>query len=676
MRSFLSCLIVFTLSFSSASTTWGWQYRMSSPFEGVQVRPGAMRVDMAGNAIVAGTIDLGGLADEDRQFVVKISPEGIESWRHRLEVFSRLATMELDPSGNVYLLGARIDGSRYIMKLDASGDLVWGSRPVPGGGGTAPDDLGGSAILVGNGAVIVGAGDNDDRSSVRSIVRLSADSGREEWRTAVRTNPYQLIMPTSDVVVALADYQITDHSLGSWGSEIRKLSLQSGAELWVHPLYQDFSATMVTDSVGDIIVASMDLHGGLSNIPVAVEKIDSVTGFTVWRTSIPSPALYEPPTGLTTAANGDVLVSVIQSNGESDHTEYSRLIKLSGGSGSIVSDSTTQPNRAAQKLEWTSNGRLIASGDTGSGGGEIVWTGGINDDFTGVTWERLFGGPTSDAAGELVGVSSAPSSTLRLAARPFSAKPLDCVDCVGAELLVASLSELDGADVSQDCGNGVIDPGEQCDDGNDEAYDECPSHSSSECRFSGNLNFVRASGAKPARDVKSCQLEWYVVNPLNPLDRYDLARATQACEEGDPWCDYDATDGTCGFRVVACLNNQDPALPACTPRGVSSLELLTPRFKPSRPESEAEASRTALADSMDQLLDPAAPELGFTNKVPLAASQKNNCSAPITLNVPLAKIGDSYANGSVTVVAKSRDAGERPKRHKSKIKLVCKPRSE
>src|SRR6185436_2334576 len=66
------------------------------------------------------------------------------------------------------------------------------------------------------------------------------------------------------------------------------------------------------------------------------------------------------------------------------------------------------------------------------------------------------------------------------------------------------------------CGNGILEPGEQCDEGAQTSGDSCPLN----CSYTASRSLIRGDRVNPTRDQIGCQLEWYVVNPNNPKDRF------------------------------------------------------------------------------------------------------------------------------------------------------------
>jgi len=126
------------------------------------------------------------------------------------------------------------------------------------------------------------------------------------------------------------------------------------------------------------------------------------------------------------------------------------------------------------------------------------------------------------------------------------------------------------------CGNGVLDPGEQCDagaangtlascctatcqfqpggtpctdDNNPCTTDSCDSAGG--CRHSTTCqnNLIPGGGS-----VKTdCTHEW-LTDPSPRLNRRGLPAKRLECTDDDPSCDFGATTGTCTFHVAMCFN--------------------------------------------------------------------------------------------------------------------------
>jgi cysteine-rich repeat protein len=153
------------------------------------------------------------------------------------------------------------------------------------------------------------------------------------------------------------------------------------------------------------------------------------------------------------------------------------------------------------------------------------------------------------------------------------------------------------------CGDGNLDTGEQCDDGNTTSCDGC----GASCRLegcgngrvecdeecdAGALNGAPGSGcdatckvvALPGgllllpggRATNSCMAEWRIKNPGGAVSD-GFPSKTQSCIDGDPTCDQDgAINGSCAFQVAVCARVTDARLPGCNPQPVDSISIHRP----------------------------------------------------------------------------------------------------
>ncbi|HYC22008.1 MAG TPA: hypothetical protein VEI94_04865 [Candidatus Bathyarchaeia archaeon] len=228
---------------------------------------------------------------------------------------------------------------------------------------------------------------------------------------------------------------------------------------------------------------------------------------------------------------------------------------------------------------------------------------------------------------------------------------------------------VDGAVVvPSSCGNGVIDPGEQCDDGNQTSGDTCPA----DCKYTAGDSAIRGHTTAPSHDRTGCQVEWYVVNPAAAPDRYGLPSQKQVCTDQDPACDGDTTVGLCRFEVVACVSNTDASLPLCAPAGISKLKILGPHPQQAHdPTVQAllTADVAAVQSAFAHLLDPLDPAAGYTSAVPLTADRHDLCSAPFALEVPI----HGLSKGTLRLMTSSTDAASHKRTDRSTLLLTCAP---
>lgn len=182
----------------------------------------------------------------------------------------------------------------------------------------------------------------------------------------------------------------------------------------------------------------------------------------------------------------------------------------------------------------------------------------------------------------------------------------------------------------------MLNTGEQCDDGNRVDTDTCPN----DCKYTEHKSAVRGNRKNPQFDKTGCQVEWYVVNPSNPKDKYQLPSIKQVCVDGNPTCDFSAAnDGLCRFKVVLCLNNNDDKLGACVPNGITGLFIRGPRPDLARTQTLRTVLATDVAsvqNAVQHLLNPFDQAAGYVFAPPLSATQLNFCSKPFDVDVLLA----------------------------------------
>jgi cysteine-rich repeat protein len=213
------------------------------------------------------------------------------------------------------------------------------------------------------------------------------------------------------------------------------------------------------------------------------------------------------------------------------------------------------------------------------------------------------------------------------------------------------------------CGDGSLDPGEQCDDSNTTNGDGC----NGGCRY--ELIPGDGNGSRN-RDAHACRLEWAVVNPHNApaTDKHGRPHFKQTCANNDPSCDFGSDPDACEFRVVACLNNVDPQLPTCPATGVRD-PVRVMVMGAARDGANHDAVMTALAN----LRDPATGGSGLTT--PLAAAQVDMCTASFTIRVPLRGPSTKRHAARVRLSAVTRAPADTrpPLVDVDRLMLVCTP---
>ena len=195
------------------------------------------------------------------------------------------------------------------------------------------------------------------------------------------------------------------------------------------------------------------------------------------------------------------------------------------------------------------------------------------------------------------------------------------------------------------CGNGSLEVGEQCDDGNRTSCDGC----AATCRTERCGDGVAECGEQcddgpgngtqggqctatctevvPALRIPGggsrrtdCLLESAMRLATPALGRDDIPSKTQACVDNDPGCDFDPAPGSCALHLWLCLGGADERL-ACLADAVTGVELSKPK------ESDVRESglRQAIVGQLGAL------------SLPLPANE--HCTGRIDVEVPLGRRG-------------------------------------
>ena len=196
------------------------------------------------------------------------------------------------------------------------------------------------------------------------------------------------------------------------------------------------------------------------------------------------------------------------------------------------------------------------------------------------------------------------------------------------------------------CGDGVVSPGcEQCDDNNNVVGDGCD----------GCVTERVFGGGSPASD---CYAEWRVDNPTNaPLAaKQGGMNPRQTCVDDDSRCDFDGgMPGSCTFRVAVCAN--DTNVNACFPGERLLSWTLT---KPTAAQATAHPSLAAVRDAFTAV--PAAI---------VGPDTRDLCSDDALVPVPLRGSPGAYHRGKLKLGA--RAALYSTATDSDTLSLVCEP---
>jgi cysteine-rich repeat protein len=209
------------------------------------------------------------------------------------------------------------------------------------------------------------------------------------------------------------------------------------------------------------------------------------------------------------------------------------------------------------------------------------------------------------------------------------------------------------------CGDGSLDPGEQCDDGNTVSCDGCNAscqveacgngkvECAEECD-AGPLNGQPGSGCDAQCNVvplpggfllfsggqtrNSCMAEWRI-KLANGQVSGGFPLRTQSCIDGDPACDDDGqADGNCTFDVEVCADEIDARLPKCNPIQIASISIVKPN-----PLTASHAIDLANAQALVSAIEPLGltVKAGTTVLVPgTPITERNDCTTGFHLVVP------------------------------------------
>lgn len=209
------------------------------------------------------------------------------------------------------------------------------------------------------------------------------------------------------------------------------------------------------------------------------------------------------------------------------------------------------------------------------------------------------------------------------------------------------------------CGDGIRECGEQCDDGNTLSGDGCESN----CTLPP-LTELMVQGS-PLH--QGCQAEWKLFVSNGILDAQSgLPKRTQKCTDGDPACDRDGANNLqCAYEAQICLRVDDPRLSGCLPAALKFVRIGAPSPFSSNPLT-AQNGQAILNALLPFGLD---IQVGTSTVYTGSPFTGNNaCSETFTVRVPRTATSSSKRN--IRIATKDLN-GARMK--ENEVSLVCNP---
>jgi cysteine-rich repeat protein len=439
---------------AAARPAWPWPVTLQGDLDiGNAVH--TVAVDSAGNVIVAGYVQnnlstVGGL-----DFIVaKLAAEdGAELWRYVESDTGWADAVRVDANDDVVVTGRSfVSGvqSFVVAKLaSADGSLLWRHDQLDGtawGHALALDSTG-DPIAAG-----IAAADF-------AVVKVAGSNGALSWNGALGGTPgraYTVAVDGGDDVLAGGEIVdgLTPEGQGNYDFAVFKLDGSSGAETWRHvisgPYRYERTRTLAADASGDVVAAGW-LSPSSTEIDFTVMKLAAGDGDELWRVQLnPTGSDQNGAFAVGVDASGDVLAGGILG------TKYA-VLKRSGADGSEIWTTTFPSVEDGVVIAL----RVLANGD-------VVTSGIIDHRFvvatlagsTGaVQWTRMLpDGIAVDVAVDSSGDVAAGGS-------------LEIPPVYGDVMAAAKLEGNSGRTLG--CGDGDLDVGEQCDDGNTLPDDGC-----------------------------------------------------------------------------------------------------------------------------------------------------------------------------------------------------------
>ncbi len=215
-----------------------------------------------------------------------------DGWRARLATpdgsagSSPRLRLALDESGDVFVAGSLADGFGVAKLSGSLGSTLW-SRSVHAAGALVLAD-GVDPVL----AAWLPAPESDAAGSGSAVVRLDGASGKTLWRYALSQGQPDNAMVTDLALDPRGEVIVAGQSRDAESSEFSlvKLTADDGRELWRYRIRQPrasrLGATAVTTTEGGDTLVAGSLWGEPSEPELGVVKIDGLDGAKMWQSSL------------------------------------------------------------------------------------------------------------------------------------------------------------------------------------------------------------------------------------------------------------------------------------------------------------------------------------------------------------------------------------------------------
>jgi cysteine-rich repeat protein len=177
------------------------------------------------------------------------------------------------------------------------------------------------------------------------------------------------------------------------------------------------------------------------------------------------------------------------------------------------------------------------------------------------------------------------------------------------------------------CGDGIRECGEQCDDGNTVDDDGC----SADCMLPGTEG-VRFAGSTLATAGCLAQWELKLTNPKINLSK-GVPAIDQDCVDGDSTCDVDGQNNhECTFSARICLRAPDPRIPTCSAGPIEYVTLKSPGSLTQGAQHDRD-NAAAIISALEALGGKVNLGGNLLQSGP-ALDAIDNCTAPLQLVIP------------------------------------------